>query len=388
MYFKSFIKIFKTKVCYIAIYVGIFLMISLVSSKIGSSYDNNGYVNEDVSVAIVDRDKSKLSEGLSEFLDENMKVKQITETEEGMEHALFERIAEYIVIIPEGYEEDFMSGKNVCIESKKVPDAYSAVYAENLISQYLNTFETYCEQYGTSTDLDTIVGMTNECMKSGINVELKRSSNRTTERMENDFNFSAYVILACIMWGVSEILSIFFDKNISDRMNVSPISNTKKNIKLISYGLFYTVIVFLLHILIYFILFEREIFNRINIIRFGNMLCLSLVAASLGFLISTLVKSRGGRSAVVNTVALGLSFISGVFVQMEYLSDKVLNVAQFLPVYWYVKANKCISDMFESGMSNNINELMKYMGIQILFFFALISIGMVVRKRYTRQIAG
>lgn len=212
MSFKSFIKIFKTKIPLIAMYVGIFLMISLINTQVGSNNKSTGYVNENIKVAVIDNDNSELSKGLTTFLKENMKAVDIIETEEGMEDALFERVAEYIVIIPRNYENDLMAGKNVSLESKKVPDAYSAVYAENLINQYMTTYKTYYVQYSSEKSIGEIINKTNDNMKSHINVEMNNNKDSGTNRIENNFNFGAYVILACIIWGVAEVLSTFFRK--------------------------------------------------------------------------------------------------------------------------------------------------------------------------------
>lgn len=54
--------------------------------------------------------------------------------------------------------------------------------------------------------------------------------------MTVSFNFAAYTILACVIWVVGEILSIYFEKNISRRMSVSPISPMKQNMALITYS--------------------------------------------------------------------------------------------------------------------------------------------------------
>ncbi|MCI5602474.1 MAG: ABC transporter permease [Clostridiales bacterium] len=389
MSFKSFIKIFKTKIPLITMYVGIFLMISLINTQVGGNNKSTGYVNANIKVAVIDNDNSELSKGLTTFLKENTKAVDIIETEEGMEDALFERVAEYIVIIPKNYENDLMAGKNVSLESKKVPDAYSAVYAENLINQYITTYKTYYVQYGSEKSISEIINKTNDSMKSHINVEMKNNNKASgTNRIENNFNFGAYVILACIIWGVAEVLSTFFNKNIADRINVSPVRNTKKNLSLVCYSLFYMIIVYFINVIIDVAIFRGEMFNKINIMRLGNMLCLAMVAAGIGFLISTTIKSKGGRAAAINVVALGFSFISGAFVPIEYISDGVIKIAEFLPVYWYIKANRCISEMFETGIGSNMGELMECIGIQLLFFLAIVSISMVIRKRYTRQITG
>lgn len=389
MYFKSFLQIFKTRIPSLALYLGIFLGIAVLNMQIGNNDEEKGYVNENIYLAVIDRDNSGLSDGLEKYLSDNMDVVDIIETEQGMEDALFERVAEYIVIIPEGYEKDLLEGKDVKLESKKVPDAYSAVFAENLINQYISTFKTYNKQYGSNEEIESIVKRTNESMSNSVNVVLNKENKNSDDDnlMQTCFDFGSYVILACIIWGVAEILSIFFEKSISDRVMVSPVSNFKKNLVLICYSLFYMLIVMAINIIMYIGMFRSDILDKVNLIRFVNMLCLSMVAAAVGFVVSVLVRSKGGRGAVVNTIALGCSFISGAFVPAEFLSDSVVKISTFLPVYWYIRANKCITKMLNSGIKDNLSELFKCMGIQMLFFLALISIGMVVKKRCTRQVA-
>lgn len=385
MYFKSFMKIFRTQLPSLMLYLGIFLGIAILNMQIGGSDKTAGYVNESISVAVVDRDNSSLSKGLTKCLDENTDIVEIMKDDQGMEDALFERVAEYIIIIPKGYEDAMAKGEILELESKKVPDAYSAVFAENIINQYISTFRTYLTEYEKSTSVSEIVSMTNESMKTSVNVSIDGKKSEDDSFVTTCFDFGVYIILACVIIGVSEILAIFFNKNIADRMDISPISNVKKNLILVLYSLFYMMIVWIINVIMYIGMFKGEILDKINLLRFINMLCLSMVAAAIGFVISILVKSKGGRGAVINTIALGFSFISGAFVPMDFLGKGVVKLASFLPAYWYIKGNEHITEMVIDGSTKNISKLLNCMGVQMLFFLALISIGMVIRKRYTRQ---
>lgn len=45
---------------------------------------------------------------------------------------------------------------------------------------------------------------------------------------------------------------------------------------------------------------------------------------------------------VSNVIALGMSFLSGVFVPIEFLGDGIIKIAHFLPAYWYIMGARLI----------------------------------------------
>lgn len=381
MYFKSFLKIFKAQIPMLAIYLGIFLGIAVINIKATSNDETKGYKNYKIPVAIVDNDNSELSDALEKYISKYAPVYEIDETEEGMEDALFQRIVEYIILIPENFEEDLLTGNDVQLGSKQVPDAYSAVYVENLLNQYLSTLKTYYATAKEGTDITEILAHTNETMEQSVQVELNVQELSDVDKVKSSaFDFGAYIVMACIMWGVVKILSIFFEKNIADRIDISPVSSLKRNLMLVGYSLFFTVIMWLLIILAFTFVFGTEMLTFSNMIRCINMFTLSLVALAIGFVISILVKSKNGQGAVVNTIALGFSFISGVFVQMEYISEEILRISSFQPVYWYVKANELITEHVGDSLTE-YGDAFECMGVQLLFFIAIISVGLVIKRQ-------
>lgn len=386
MYFKSFLKIFKAQIPTLVIYLGIFLGIAAINMGIKDDEGDTGYENTNMSVAVIDKDNSELSEAIQKYLTSvNLQVKEIINTEEGMEEALFQHIVEYIIIIPEDYESRVLNNEDVRLESKKVPDAYSAVYVENIMNQYMSTFNAYRKSAGDNVDIHELIKQTDNAMNNSVNVTLKKVEVSDMEKYwASSFNFGAYIVLACVMWGVAEILSVFFKKNIESRIDMSPVSSLKRNLMLVGYSLFFTIITWLLIVLIFALVFGTDLLETQNVIRCMNMLCLSLVALAAGFLISTLVQSKNGRGAVVNTVALGCSFISGAFVSVEYISDEIVKLSSFLPVYWFTKANSYAGEAAGQALSGYVNAF-KCMGIQLLFFAAIISIGLVVKRQKKEQ---
>lgn len=381
---KTFFKIVKSLALTLGIYLGIFIGITAININMNSDEDENGYTNTKVNVAIIDHDQSALSKGLSQFLGDNAEVKKIIQTETGMEDALFQRVAEYIIIIPENYQQDLLNNKDTTLTSKEVPGAYSAVFAKNLVSQYLSTFDTYRKSL-ENTDINEIIKMTNESVKTSVDVKLTSKPKSTFNLAESSFRFGVYSLISCIILGVGEILAIFFRKEIADRINVSPLHNFKKNLIFILFSLVFTLFIWLINIIVDVFLLGSDMFTINGFMRSMNFLVLSLVAMAIGFIVSALVSSRNGRNGIANVVALGSSFICGVFVPLEFLNKSVVKIATFNPVYWYVKANEKINEL-TSFNSGEMNKVLQCMGIQMLFMIALLSIGLVIKKQRTHKL--
>lgn len=92
--------------------------------------------------------------------------------------------------------------------------------------------------------------------------------------------------------------------------------------------------------------------------------CILMVALGIVFLIGQVMKKAETVSMVSNVIALGMSFLSGVFVPIEFLGDGIIKVAHFLPAYWYIMGARLI----DSGNYQSSPDLLwRYMGIEVLF---------------------
>ena len=101
------------------------------------------------------------------------------------------------------------------------------------------------------------------------------------------------------------------------------------------------------------------------------------VALSITFLISKLTNQIQVISLMANAFGLGMAFLGGVFVPLEFLSDTVIKIAHFLPTYWNVRT----IELIERYQPKKIGTIFIYMGIQLLFAVAILCIGMVLAKR-------
>lgn len=108
----------------------------------------------------------------------------------------------------------------------------------------------------------------------------------------------------------------------------------------------------------------------------ANMLVYMLVAVNIAFLFSKVAANDQVVSMLSNIVGLGMAFLSGVFVPMQYLGAGVIRVAHFLPAYWYVIA---CENIYKNG-SGKLVVTLQAMGVQVLFAVAIFMITLVVGK--------
>ena len=91
-------------------------------------------------MAVVNRDREgALAQGIAEYLSQTHRVVDYPDDPEKLQDALFYRNVEYIVIIPEGFSERFMSESRSVIQKVVVPGSTSSHYVDMSIDRFLNT---------------------------------------------------------------------------------------------------------------------------------------------------------------------------------------------------------------------------------------------------------
>ncbi len=108
-----------------------------------------------------------------------------------------------------------------------------------------------------------------------------------------------------------------------------------------------------------------------------NTLCFMVVTLGIVFLIGQMVKKVPALNMISNIIALGMSFLCGIFVPLEYLGEGLVKVAHFLPAYWYITSAVEI-DSYTAG--KELGELWQGLGIQLLFGVAFVCAGLAYSK--------
>lgn len=381
--YKAYFKIIKKNIGQLSIYLIIFLLFAIIFGKVSTSPKDTDFESTKVNISIINKDEnSKLISGLTDYLKENANIVDVGTSKEDLQDALFFREAEYIITIPKGFTKEILKGnKDINIEKTVIPNSTSEIYMDNLINRYLNTVKMYTS---------TIDNISQAKLVSNVNKDLSHTTDVKIKTYDNDYsnnascanyyNFFAYSMFAILILGISLVMISFNNKDLKRRNLASSLSMKNMNIQMVFANITYALVVWFVMIIASFIMFKNYMFTINGLLSLLNSFVFTLAALSISILISNLVTSRNALSAVVNVIALGSCFISGVFVPQQYLGDTVLSIAKFNPTYWYVKANDDIAILVNYS-NENMRPIFMSMIIVLGFALAVYAVTLVVIKQ-------
>ncbi|MCI5845743.1 MAG: ABC transporter permease [Oscillospiraceae bacterium] len=191
------------------------------------------------------------------------------------------------------------------------------------------------------------------------------------------FQYLPYVLLSVMIAALSPTLITMQKADIRHRTNCSCLSSSSQTLQLMLGSGLFVLFVWLIF-MIAGIFISGEMFHGMTWYAVLNSFVFQLVAAGIAILISTFAPSSTGVNVISNIVGLGMSFLCGVFVPQSLLGEGILQVGQFLPAYWYIKANNMLSGT--SGEVFTTVQFLQYVGIEFLFAVALFAVTLVLQK--------
>ena len=363
------------------IYIVVFLGITAIFSANATKNQSTNFSPQKASVAFISEESSPLIEGFKQELSKNANYVSIPDETEKLQDALFFRNVTCIIRIPKGFTEAFLRGEDVRIQKTVVPNSISNAYVDININQYFNEAKLYVKNI-KGINQEELVQHLKTDLAADVPVELSRVQTSTDTHNDfsmNYFNYLAYALCSVLILGISSVMLVFNDKDLSRRNFCSPISAGQVNFHFILANLTFTFSCWAIMVSVGILMSVQNNLNSNLLYYLLNSFVFTLCASSISFLIGNLLKNRNAISAVCNVVTLGPCFISGVFVPQEFLSDSVLKIAGFTPTYWYVKTNNLISSLTNMSTSN-LQQISYYMLIEFGFALAFFAVSLVVGK--------
>jgi ABC-2 type transport system permease protein len=377
--FKVCMRIIKHNLPALGIYLAIFIGISvLYATNMNEEVDPN-FSQSKIPMAIMSADDSPFIDGLKAHLSGVARFVDLEDENEAIQDALYFREVVYILRIPQGFTDDFLKGDYQMMEKTVIENAANTFYIDLALDQYLNTARLYVglESLDARQLADAVLGDLDEEIE--VLVMTTAFNQNVMEFMVQYFNYLGYGLFSILILGVSFTMFLLHDVDVKNRNASSPIPTGRIVREHIFANVTFAFSALTLFLIALFVLGVRE-FTTPMLLFVLNAVIFTLCALGISFVIGTLVKSKAAIHAVANVVALGLSFLSGVFVPQFLLSERVLKVASFSPVYWYVRANEHIGQMTEVSPDRLIIPL-QGMGIQLVFAVMFLSIALVIGKR-------
>jgi len=361
---------------YVCIFIGI--MSAFVKSN-KTTNEAEKYVSSKASFAVCDNDNSELSRALVEYLSEEHELyeEEIKDETESIQDNLYNRNIHAFLRIPAGFEENVKNGNYVdSLEVITIPGTSTSKVFESDVDSYLGNLSIFLSE---GYSVEDAVKCTNEIMKVEIAVTLPDVGNDSNVRSVSYslFNYLGWIFVVMMIVGITPVLQVFGRKELRDRIECSSYKFSNVNKELIlgvaitGFGICIAIFGVTAALLKNEVLTEKGLWFGINMVTY------MMVAVSLAFLVSKLTNNEQIVSMIANIVSLGMSFICGIFVPMEFLGENVKKVAHLLPAFWYNKA--CVG--IDQGAGAHLTEILSSMGIQILFAIVILIAGVIIARK-------
>ncbi len=372
--FKGYMKIIGQNKMLILLYVAIFFGCTILFQSTAGKTETS-YQAEKLNIGIIDEDGGSLAESLTEYLGNLHHLIPIENDVSEIQEKLYYREVDYVVRIPKNFYKKCIEGDEK-LSVTKIPDTYSGSYVDQQINSFLNNARTY--QASGFTEAESA-----SALEKAQSVKVMFSND---EKSAEDapyvyyFRYMPYLFLALFGFVMGNILIVFQNPNLKKRMAASPVSGRRQSLEgilcLSLAGLTLWIFVIVIGILFY----GRDFYTSENFVYYLlNSASMLFVDIALAYLMGTIAPNRDALTGIANIISLGMCFLGGVFVPLEFMGSHVKAVSHFLPVYWYEKANDLLANFAHMTVSVR-EQFFKAVIIQLVFVGAFICLTLVIEK--------
>lgn len=371
--FKSYFKILRRYVGQVIMWLGIFIGIMMIILNV-STEEETEYTDKQCLFAYSDHDGSSISKELTDYLSEHHeRVADIDEDKESVQDALYNRTIHCYLVIPEGFGEAVKAGNaDGMLTVMAIPGTNTASLFEGDMNGFIQKLSTLMAAGYDESEAAFIIG---DSLK--VHAEVKLKGNKSYfSKQERLYSYIPWILLMQLANVITPILMIYNKKELRNRIECSSYKYVNINKELLLAVIITGLGVCVPYVMMDGIMLRDNLLTAQSGLYMTNMLVYMLVAVNIAFLFSKVAANVQVVSMLSNIVGLGMAFLSGVFVPMQYLGAGIIKVAHFLPAYWYVIA---CENIYKNG-SGKLGVTLQAMGVQVLFAVAIFMITLVVGK--------
>ena len=372
--FKGHMKIIGQNKMLILLYVAIFFGCTILFQSTAGKTETS-YQAEKLNIGIVDEDGGSLAESLTEYLGNLHHLIPIENDVSEIQEKLYYREVDYVVRIPKNFYKKCIEGDEK-LSVTKIPDTYSGSYVDQQINSFLNNARTYQASGFTEAESASALEKTQSVKVTFSNDEKSIEDAPYVYY----FRYMPYLFLALFGFVMGNILIVFQNPNLKKRMAASPVSGRRQSLEGILCMSLAGLTLWIFVIVIGILFYGRDFYTSENFVYYLlNSASMLFVDIALAYLMGTIAPNRDALTGIANIISLGMCFLGGVFVPLEFMGSHVKAVSHFLPVYWYEKANDLLANF--AHMTVSIREqFFKAVIIQLVFVGAFICLTLVIEK--------
>ena len=379
--FKLYLKILKTMFGQVLMYIGIFTGISVLLFNQQKNNDPLDYKEVSQKISIVDNDNSAASQALNKNLTASNELIELPDYEsDTIQDELYNRNVSNVIIIPNGFSDALIKNEaGDMITVYNLPDTMMASIVTNNINNYIKTLRAnlVSRQNVSEADMKECISLTDTALAKKADVEITSHIDTKLSLIRDLYRYLAYLFIALAVSSVSPILVSLYKKDVNVRQNCSAIKQSSYNMQLFLSILLTGVGFCSVFVVLALVLAGPVIFSLKGLLYILNMVIFMTISLAIAFLVANITSTINVLSMFANIIGLGCSFLGGVFVPIEMLSDGVIKAALFLPSYWYIAGNNSILTM---GTQTSVTDTFAKLGIEALFALAIILVALTIQK--------
>lgn len=288
-----------------------------------------------------------------------------------IDEAVLVEVADVAVRIPKGFEESLSQEKPLQVEITSVKNTPNVLSVQSIINDCINRQEKQENRDNALTKMGSL--------NAG---DYKHKAISREERVEKStrryFNLMVYGLTAVIIVGIVSVAASINADEVKTRRKCAPMDGQEESTILTGHFIF-GILTLALFILPSFAVGRGYMFTGIGAMFIINSVILAGNLILIAYMLSLFTKKIEMQLIVTNIISLAALFISGTVQEQWEQSDVTAQIGQFMPTYWYVKTNNLIANIPLAG-EQGLKGVIENMGIQILFFIALV-IGILVIKK-------
>ena len=372
--FKGHMKIIGQNKMLILLYVAIFFGCTILFQSTAGKTETS-YQAEKLNIGIVDEDGGSLAESLTEYLGNLYHLIPIENDVSEIQEKLYYREVDYVVRIPKNFYKKCIEGDEK-LSVTKIPDTYSGSYVDQQINSFLNNARTYQASGFTEAESASALEKTQSVKVTFSNDEKSIEDAPYVYY----FRYMPYLFLALFGFVMGNILIVFQNPNLKKRMAASPVSGRRQSLEGILCMSLEGLTLWIFVIVIGILFYGRDFYTSENFVYYLlNSVSMLFVDIALAYLMGTIAPNRDALTGIANIISLGMCFLGGVFVPLEFMGSHVKAVSHFLPIYWYEKANDLLANFAHMTVSVR-EQFFKAVIIQLVFVGAFICLTLVIEK--------
>ena len=349
--FKLAAKIIARHWNYLLIYTVALGAMAILGSGAIQAAPANEFANDAPKVAIIDRDNSALSTALKDFALKDAVDVPIEDSTFALQDAAAKDLASYVLIIPEGFQRDFLEAAR---EGNNAPALETVVSYQGargaLMDQRVKAFVQ--SMYGfAAVDVSAQAGEVASSAARACNDEtpvelLPVESEGLSAKYVNFASFSSYALFTSSAIFIAVGLASLRRPEMRRRLTVGPVRSSSYGAQVGLACVLASIAIWALISVAGLVVFDPlgagATLASVAVVVVGQ-LGIALIGAAVGFLLWQLSASDSVANGVGNIVGLACSFFSGSWIPLSVAGEGVRIAAAFTPFYWATQAMVSVS---------------------------------------------